>query len=113
MNDCPFVFFPRGIVINYHCLVYCKANSNCTELFLSDGSKHLITATLKDIERLLPSSVFFRASKSYLINIRELACVDFNNRLLKLKNGTEVSLALSKKEMLKNQLIKVCELDSK
>ncbi len=113
MNDRPFVFFPRGIVINYHCLVYCKANSNCSEMFLVDGSKYLITCTLKEIEQLLPASFFFRPSKSYLINMHELACVDFNKRLLKLKNGTLVSLAVSKKELLKNRLIQVCGVNSK
>lgn len=45
--------------------------------------------------------------------MHELACVDFNKRLLKLKNGTLVSLAVSKKELLKNRLIQVCGVNSK
>ena len=49
-------------------IVYCQAQSNYTQIFTSDSRSHLISRTLKDVEKLLERFSFIRVHQSYLIN---------------------------------------------
>ncbi len=49
-------------------ILYLKADSNYTEINYTDGSKKLLSKTLKVLEDILPSHQFFRIHKSYLVN---------------------------------------------
>lgn len=49
-------------------IVYCQAQSNYTQIFTRDGRSHLISRTLKDVEKLLDRFAFIRVHQSYLIN---------------------------------------------
>lgn len=50
-------------------IVYCKADSNYTTFFLTDGAKIIVSQTLKEYEELLFPYRFFRIHHSYLINL--------------------------------------------
>lgn len=50
-------------------ILYCVASSNYTEIYLTDGKKHLVSRTLKEYEEMLESHEFFRIHHSYLINL--------------------------------------------
>lgn len=50
-------------------IVYCQANINYTYIHLLNGKKILVSKTLKEFENTLPTEFFFRAHKSYLINM--------------------------------------------
>lgn len=50
-------------------IIYCEADSNYTNIYTSDGKKHLISKTLKEYDNLLSEHNFFRIHNSYLINL--------------------------------------------
>lgn len=50
-------------------IVYCEADSNYTNIFSRDGSKYVVSRTLKEYDDLLSEHDFFRIHNSYLINL--------------------------------------------
>lgn len=64
------------ILINPADVVYCKADGNYTHIMLANGTEEVTTQNLGAIEELLKSATFFRASRSYLINLRYVSRVD-------------------------------------
>lgn len=53
-------------------IAYLLAESNYTWVHMANGKKHLIAKTLKDIEALLNFSQYYRAHKSYLVNLNHV-----------------------------------------
>lgn len=53
-------------------IICCKASSNYTELYVTNGGKITATKTLKWIEDLLSEHVFFRVHDKYLINLNHI-----------------------------------------
>lgn len=49
-------------------IMYCKSQSNYTTIYLADGSKTIMSKTLKEVEKTLASYSFQRVHQSYLIN---------------------------------------------
>jgi DNA-binding LytR/AlgR family response regulator len=64
------------MLINPHEVVYCEADGNYTHLQLINGNRELTTQNLGSIEELLKGASFFRASRSYLVNLKYLSRVD-------------------------------------
>jgi DNA-binding LytR/AlgR family response regulator len=60
-------------------VVYCQADGNYTHLHLSRGSSETISQNLGAIEEILEGNGFFRASRSYLLNLKYLTRVDRKN----------------------------------
>jgi len=50
-------------------IIYLEAKSNCSTIYLSDGSTFLDTRTLGIYENLLPDQLFFRVHRSFIINM--------------------------------------------
>ena len=57
-------------------VVYCQADGNYTHIQLTRGSAEIITQNLRAIEEIFNGSTFFRASRSYLLNLKYLTRVD-------------------------------------
>jgi DNA-binding LytR/AlgR family response regulator len=57
-------------------VVYCQADGNYTHIQLTRGSCEIITQNLGAIEEVFNGSTFFRASRSYLLNLKYLSRVD-------------------------------------
>ncbi|MCC5927704.1 MAG: response regulator transcription factor [Cyclobacteriaceae bacterium] len=53
-------------------IIYLEAESNYTNFHFSDGTKIMVSRTLKEYDEMLSNSGFFRIHKSYLININEI-----------------------------------------
>lgn len=49
-------------------IVYCEADEDYTHVFLKDGSKKVVTKSIKDFEEHLTSYGFFRIHHSFLVN---------------------------------------------
>ena len=58
--------------IFYHDVLYLQASGNYIKIFLCNEKQILIRATLTEIEKLLPVSIFMRVHKSYIIAIEYL-----------------------------------------
>ena len=75
-------------------IIYCQAQSNYTELFLTDGQKITSSYTLKSFEDLLSDQHFFRTHKSFLINLRH---IDIYRKgeggVVVMSNGREIEIA--------------------
>jgi len=71
-------------------VVYCKADGNYTHVQLLSGKMELITHNLGTIEELIGSGNFFRASRSYLVNINYLSRVDRKNCTCTLEYSDQV-----------------------
>jgi len=60
-------------------VVFCEADGNYTHIQLTNGTRETTTQNLGNIEELLEGSTFFRASRSYLLNLKYLSRVDRKN----------------------------------
>ena len=60
-------------------VVYCEADGNYTHIQLSNGTRETTTQNLGNIDDLLEGSTFFRAGRSYLLNLKYLSRVDRKN----------------------------------
>ncbi|NER15874.1 LytR/AlgR family response regulator transcription factor [Spongiivirga citrea] len=86
-------------------LIYLKAEKNYTRIYLSDGTKILLSKTLKSVEADLPQDIFFRSHNSYLINLNHIKKISKgNDAVIELTNGNTASLSRTKKEELFNKL---------
>lgn len=59
-------------VVPANTILYCKADDNYTQIFMVDGSKKLVSKTLKYFEEALGAFGFARIHKSYLVNLNEI-----------------------------------------
>jgi two-component system LytT family response regulator len=57
------------MIIPVNDIVYCHADGNYTEFYLTDKKKILSSYTLKQYDELLTEQSFFRAHRSYLVNM--------------------------------------------
>ncbi len=86
-------------------ILYLKAESNYTEIFYKDGSKKLLSKTLKIIEDCLPSQTFFRIHKSYVVNVSHITNIVLSTHesAVKLIGGHTIPVSRDKKNILKIQ----------
>src|SRR5690625_7871304 len=49
-------------------IMFCKSQSNYTNLFIVNGHKLLLSKTMKEVEKALNPYFFIRAHQSYLIH---------------------------------------------
>ncbi len=64
------------MLINPNEVVYCEADGNYTHLQMINGSRELTTQNLGSVEHHFKGTSFFRASRSYLVNLKYLSRVD-------------------------------------
>ncbi len=94
-------------VVSLDDIIRCSSMDNYTQFFIDDGSKVLVTKTLKDFERMLPSDMFLRVHQSHLVNIQKIqSYVKTEGGYLLLKNGEHVAVSVRKKPMVMELLLK-------
>ncbi len=82
-------------------ILYCKADDNYTQIFLTSGSKKLVSKTLKYFEDALTDFGFARVHKSYLVNINEVTGYrKGKGGTVVLSTGKEVMVSASQKANL-------------
>ncbi|MHC1708030.1 MAG: LytR/AlgR family response regulator transcription factor [Bacteroidales bacterium] len=83
-------------------IIYCNADWNYSEIYLTNGKKEIVTMNIGKVEHILPYSVFFRINRSTIIN---LAFVTKINRMLRkcilTHNGTELSFKIPRDKIKK------------
>ena len=105
-NNDPFnrIAFPTSDGLKFIYLdqiVRCMASNNYTFIFLANQEKFLISKSLKDVENILPATMFCRIHNSHLVNlkyIRKLIKGDIN--LLVMNDNTELEVSRRKKDEL-------------
>ena len=81
-------------------ILRCESEINYTKFHFTDGSRLLVTKTLKEFDKLLKDHNFIRVHQSHLINaefIKEFLKSDGN---VVMKDGTKVPVSTRKKQVL-------------
>lgn len=84
-------------------IVFLKGESNYTNIHFEDGSKLLISYTLKKVMAHFPESpVFIRIHRTYAINTQyiENKIENTEGHFLRLKNGVVLPVSRRKREQL-------------
>jgi two-component system LytT family response regulator len=87
-------------VLNVREILYCKADDNYTEIYLTN-KKILVSKTLKYFEEALIAFPFARIHKSYLVNVNEIVKYKKGKGgSVVVSNGKELLVSASKKKDL-------------
>lgn len=81
-------------------IVYCKSDNSYTTIYLKKGISILTSKSIKEIENMLPSSLFKRSHNSFLINKTYVKKYLKKDESLELSNKIQVPLSRSKKEQI-------------
>jgi two-component system LytT family response regulator len=92
--------------VKFNTIIYLEAQSNYTKFYLLNNLRITTSKTLKHFEEILPSDLFFRTHKSYLVNmnfIKRFSKVD--DLLIELITGQKLPVSVRKKEEFINAII--------
>ncbi len=79
-------------------IMRCESESNYTTVYFSDGKKHVISKTLKDIEELLNGHGFMRIHHSHLVNLSHITrYVKSDGGYVVLDDESHISVSRSRK----------------
>ena len=86
-------------VVNVEDIVRCEASSNYTTFFFTDGSKLLVSKTLKEFEKLLQDHPFLRVHQSHLANLQHVkAFLKTEGGYLQMQDGALVPVSFRKRQ---------------
>ena len=86
-------------------IIVCEANSNYTNVYLSEGRKRVISKTLKEFEDMLIPFNFFRPHNSHLINLNFVKeFIRGDGGYLVMDNKMRIPVSKNRKEELMNML---------
>jgi two-component system, LytTR family, response regulator len=92
-------------MVSINAIVYCKADSNYTILFLKDRQKLTTTRTLKEIEEFLNEYGFLRIHNSYIVNLNEIEhYTKGEGGSVRMSDGSIIDVSRSRKEVLLSKL---------
>lgn len=84
--------------VKFNSIVYLEAQNNYTKINLLDGTSIISSKTLKSFDELLPTELFFRIHKSYLINMNFVKrFYKIDDFLVELTTGEKLPLSYRKK----------------
>lgn len=87
------------IFVNTTDIMYCQAESNYTNVVMSNRNKVLVAKTLKDIDETLSGKDFFRIHNSFLINMNHIKkFVRGDGGYILMNDDTQITIARSKRE---------------
>lgn len=95
---------PEGLMfVQVHDIIYCQGLGNYTEFFLLNEQKIISSHTLKQYEELLSDHLFFRAHKSFLINLSHIKkYLRGEGGTAVMSNGHEIEIARRNKTSFLN-----------
>jgi DNA-binding LytR/AlgR family response regulator len=95
-------------VIDIHTIMRCESSRNYTTLYLNNNKTLVASKTLMDFEQSLKHHDFLRIHKSHLVNVNYIEkYIKTGGGHMLLKNGTQLPVAVRKKEYLFRELEKL------
>lgn len=86
-------------------IIYLEADGSYTEVWLSHGSKMVISKKLKFFEEVLQDDPsFFRSHRSYIVNINRINQYSKRESMISLENGKSVMISRNRKAEFEQQL---------
>lgn len=78
-----------------------ESTGNYTQFFFLDGTKLLVTKTLKEYDKMLSDNGFFRVHQSHLINLEQVKeYVKVDGGYLVMKGGAKVPVSVRKRPLV-------------
>ena len=88
-------------IINLNDIVRCESSINYTQFIMSDGSKMMVTKTLKEYDELLAPHGFIRIHKSHLVNMNAIVrYIKGDGGWIELTDGVKIEVSRRKKDIL-------------
>lgn len=82
-------------------VVRCESDNNYTMFYFDDGSKILVSRTLKEFDDMLSPSGFFRSHQSHLVNLKFIAKYNrFPESHVVLNDGSKIPVSVRKRDLL-------------
>jgi len=91
-------------IVTIEDILRCESNINYTQFFFTDGSKLLVTKTLKEFDHLLSEHGFIRVHQSHLINTNFIKEFLKSDGMIVMKDGTKVPVSTRKKQVLMDMI---------
>ena len=86
-------------VVNVKDIVRCESSSNYTTFYFIDGSKLLVSKTLKEFEKLLQDHPFLRVHQSHLVNLQHVkAFLKAEGGYLQMQDSALVPVSFRKRQ---------------
>lgn len=80
-------------------VIYCESQDNYTQFFLVDGSRVMVSKTIKHFEELLDPERFFRVHRSNIINLKHIdKYVKGEGGYVVMKQGARIPVSRRRKE---------------
>jgi len=93
------------IIIPVDEIIYCRADSNYTEFHLGNKKSMLSSYTLKQYDEILTAQAFFRANRSYLVNLAHVKMYKRGDGgMIQMSNGHEIELSRTHKDEFLHRL---------
>ncbi len=93
----------KYIKLNFSDIIYIEGLKDYVIIYIKD-TKYITAMNIKTINNQLPQDMFFRISKSYIININNISEID--NDFVIAKNGKEIPIGRTYKEDFLNYVNK-------
>lgn len=93
--------------VKFNTIIYLEAQNNYTKFNLTNGSSITTSKTLKHFEEILPSELFFRIHKSYLVNMNFIKrFTKGDEQFVELITGQQLPVSIRKKNEFINAITK-------
>lgn len=86
--------------LEYKDIDYFESEYRIVHIHRTDGTYETITAKLDEVEAMLPSNIFCRCHKSYLVNLKNIASVNKSEKTVLFKSGAKVFSSKAQYPML-------------
>ena len=89
-------------------IVFCQSEGNYTKVFFKEGNSTTTAKKMKDLELILPESIFVRVHHSYIINLMYVS--KFHNddvKEIEMKTGERISVSRRKKSVFLSKFLKL------
>lgn len=88
-------------------ILFLKADSSYTEIYMVDGKKYSAVKLLKYFERELEANHFIRVHQSYVVNMLHLSkYLNRDQNTLELVTGDQIPVSRSRKKELMSSFIR-------
>jgi two-component system LytT family response regulator len=93
--------------VKFNAIVFLEAHSNYSKIYFMDGTSLIVSKTLKSLEELLPTELFFRVHKTYLVNMNFIKRFTKNDDFhIELTTGEKIPVSIRKKESFLHAITK-------
>lgn len=93
-------------IVQIEDVIRLESDVNYTRFYFNDGSKLMVTKTLKEFDKMLSDQSFIRIHQSHLVNTNFIKEYTKQDGKLVLKNGDRISVSSRKKSTLMDMISK-------